>query len=142
MTKNDLEQLTLLNSEISRDLERLQELYALLTGCTSSISGLPHIGLLRGSDRTDKFISMIDVLEQQIKERVLNSAALYVQIWAYINTIHDPLVRLIISLRYIDGLPWQQVANNIGGGISVSGVRMILDRYLAANTGQQQEVSP
>ena len=142
MTKSDLEQLTLLNSEISRDLERLQELYALLTGCTSSISGLPHIGLLRGSDRTDKFISMIDVLEQQIKERVLNSAALYVQIWAYINTIHDPLVRLIISLRYIDGLPWQQVANNIGGGITVSGVRMILDRYLAANTGQQQEVSP
>lgn len=135
MTKSDLEQLTLLNSEISRDLERLQELYALLTGCTSSISGLPHIGLLRDSDRTDKFISMIDVLEQQIKERVLNSAALYVQIWAYINTIHDPLVRLIISLRYIDGLPWQQVANNIGGGISVSGVRMILDRYLAANTG-------
>ena len=67
MTKSDLEQLTLLNSEISRDLERLQELYALLTGCTSSISGLPHIGLLRGSDRTDKFVSMIDVLEQQIK---------------------------------------------------------------------------
>lgn len=32
MTKSDLEQLTLLNSEISRDLERLQELYALLTG--------------------------------------------------------------------------------------------------------------
>ena len=64
MTKSDLEQLTLLNSEISRDLERLQELYALLTGCTSSISGLPHIGLLRGSDRTDKFVSMIDVLFQ------------------------------------------------------------------------------
>ena len=39
VTKSDLEQLTLLNSEISRDLERLQELYALLTGCTSSISG-------------------------------------------------------------------------------------------------------
>ena len=129
MTKSDLEQLTLLNSEISRDLERLQELYALLTGCTSSIS------LLRGSDRTDKFVSMIDVLEQQIKERVLDSAALYIQIWSYINTIHDPLVRQIIALRYIDGLPWQQVANNIGGGISVSGVRMILDRYLAANTG-------
>lgn len=53
--------------------------------------GLPHIGLLRGSDRTDKFVSMIDVLEQQIKERVLDSAALYIQIWSYINTIHDPL---------------------------------------------------
>ena len=91
--------------------------------------------MLRGSDRTDKFVSKIDVLEQQIKERVLDSAALYIQIWSYINTIHDPLVRQIIALRYIDGLPWQQVANNIGGGISVSGVRMILDRYLAANTG-------
>ena len=55
---------------------------------------------------------MIDVLEQQIKERVLDSAALYIQIWSYINTIHDPLVRQIIALRYIDGLPWRQVANN------------------------------
>ena len=134
MTKSDLEQLTLLNSEISRDLERLQELYALLTGCTSSISGL-HIGLLRGSDRTDKFVSMIDVLEQQIKERVLDSAALYIQIWSYINTIHDPLVRQIIALRYIDGLPWQQVANNIGGGISADHARILLNRYLAANEG-------
>ena len=132
MTKSDLEQLTLLNSEISRDLERLQELYALLT---SSISGLPHIGLLRGSDRTDKFVSMIDVLEQQIKERVLDSAALYIQIWSYINTIHDPLVRQIIALRYIDGLPWQQVANNIGGGISADHARILLNRYLAANAG-------
>lgn len=135
MTKSDLEQLTLLNSEISRDLERLQELYALLTGCTSSISGLPHISLLRGSDRTDKFVSMIDVLEQQIKERVLDSAALYIQIWSYINTIHDPLVRQIIALRYIDGLPWQQVANNIGGGISADHARILLNRYLAANEG-------
>lgn len=135
MTKSDLEQLTLLNSEISRDLERLQELYALLTGCTSSISGLPYIGLLRGSDRTDKFVSMIDVLEQQIKERVLDSAALYIQIWSYINTIHDPLVRQIIALRYIDGLPWQQVANNIGGGISADHARILLNRYLAANAG-------
>ena len=131
MTKSDLEQLTLLNSEISRDLERLQELYALLTGCTSSISGLPHIGLLRGSDRTDKFVSMIDVLEQQI----IDSAALYIQIWSYINTIHDPLVRQIIALRYIDGLPWQQVANNIGGGISADHARILLNRYLAANAG-------
>lgn len=135
MTKSDLEQLTLLNTEISRDLERLQELYALLTGSTSSISGLPHIGLLRNSDKIGNFVSMIEVLEQEIRERVLESATRYIQIWSYINAVHDPLVRQIIALRYIDGLPWQQVANNIGGGISVSGVRMILDRYLAANAG-------
>ena len=91
--------------------------------------------MLRGSDRTDKFVSMIDVLEQQIKERVLDSAALYIQIWSYINTIHDPLVRQIIALRYIDGLPWQQVANNIGGGISADHARILLNRYLAANEG-------
>ena len=133
MTKSDLEQLTLLNGEISRDLERLQELYALLTGCTSSISGLPHIGLLRGSDKTGSFVSMIEVLEQQIKERVLESASMYIKIWTYINSIHDPLVRQIISYRYIDGLPWQQVANTIGGGISADNARIILDRYLAAH---------
>ena len=66
---------------------------------------------------------------------VLDSAALYIQIWSYINTIHDPLVRQIIALRYIDGLPWQQVANNIGGGISADHARILLNRYLAANAG-------
>lgn len=135
MTKSDLEQLTLLNSEISRDLDVCKSCMHFLPAAHRP-SGVYLISVCwRGSDRTDKFVSMIDVLEQQIKERVLDSAALYIQIWSYINTIHDPLVRQIIALRYIDGLPWQQVANNIGGGISVSGVRMILDRYLAANTG-------
>lgn len=133
MTKSDLEQLTLLNAEIARDLERLQELHALLTGSTSSISGLPHIGLLRTNDKIGDFVSMIEVLKQEIRERVLESATRYVQIWAYINAVHDPLVRQIIALRYIDGLPWQQVANKIGGGLSADHARIILDRYLAAN---------
>lgn len=131
MTKRELEQLTLLNKEIGRDLERLHELHAVLTGCASSISGLPHIGVLRDRDRTGQFVSTIELLQDTIVERVLDSVTLYIQINAFINSIDDPMIRQIIALRYLDGLSWRQVSQKIGSGISVSGVRMLLTRYLA-----------
>lgn len=104
MTKRELEQLTLLNKEIGRDLERLYELHAVLTGCASSISGLPHIGVLRDRDRTGQFVSTIELLQDTIVERVLDSVTLYIQINAFINSIDDPMIRQIIALRYLDGL--------------------------------------
>ena len=64
-------------------------------------------------------------------ERVLDSVTLYIQINAFINSIDDPMIRQIIALRYLDGLSWRQVSQKIGSGISVSGVRMMLTRYLA-----------
>lgn len=133
MTKKQLGQLTLLNAEISRDLDRLRELKATLAGCTSSISGLPHLGLLLRYDRTGDYMSIISELERQIVERILESATLYIEISAYINTIDDPMIRQIVALRYLDNLPWREVAKRVGGGISISGVRVMLDRYLAAN---------
>ena len=134
MTKKQLGQLTLLNAEISRDLDRLHELKSTLAGCTSSISGLPHLGLLPQFDRTGEFMSIIAEVERQIIGRILESAALYIEISAYINTIDDPLIRQIVALRYLDNLPWREVAKSVGSGISVSGVRVMLDRYLAAAT--------
>ena len=42
-------------------------------------------------------------------------------------------IRQIISLKYVDGLTWEQVAASIGGGNTADGVRMIHNRFLGKN---------
>ena len=51
----------------------------------------------------------------------------------YIDSIEDSHIRMIMSLRYINGLSWRQVAFSIGGGNTEDSVRKIHDRYLQKN---------
>ncbi|WP_236908829.1 hypothetical protein [Clostridium sp. Cult3] len=37
------------------------------------------------------------------------------EIYEYIDNIDDSLIRQIITLRYVSGLTWEQVAASIGG---------------------------
>lgn len=137
MTKKELEQLRGVNLSLERDIERLEELQSALCGSTSSISGLPHIGALQ--DRTGLYVSLIDELREQIVERVCESVALYVEISAFAQTVTDPVVREIITLRYLDNLSWRDIAQQLGGGNTPDSVRMLLNRYLARNPGQLLE---
>ena len=121
MTKKELEQLRGINLSLERDIERLEELQSALCGSTSSISGLPHISALQ--DRTGLYVSLIDELREQIVERVCES-------------VTDPVVREIITLRYLDNLSWRDIAQQLGGGNTPDSVRMLLNRYLARNPGQ------
>ena len=47
----------------------------------------------------------------------------------FIETIQDSRLRMIVRLRVVDDLTWQQVANRIGGGNTPDGVRMIFNRF-------------
>ena len=51
----------------------------------------------------------------------------------YVDTVPDSLIRQIITLRYINGLSWQQVAQHIGGGNTADGVRKLCNRYIKKN---------
>ena len=134
MTKKELEQLRGINLSLERDIERLEELQSALCVSTSSISGLPHISALQ--DRTGLYVSLIDELREQIVERVCESVALYVEISDFAQIVTDPVVREIITLRYLDNLSWRDIAQQLGGGNTPDSVRMLLNRYLARNPGQ------
>ena len=47
----------------------------------------------------------------------------------YISTIDDSFTRRIISLRVLDGMKWNQIAQKIGGGNSESCVKSIYHRF-------------
>lgn len=112
MTKKELSQLYYLNREIEYLQKRLRELKEKSVSCTNIITGMPH-----GTDIKDlvgncasEIIDLEDLIEIKLKECFFNLNKLN----RYINSIDDSQMRMILSLRYINGLSWQQVAFSIG----------------------------
>ena len=52
------------------------------------------------------------------------------EIESFMNAVTNSRVRLIIRLRYINGLQWEEVARQMGGGNTEDTCRKMLDRYL------------
>ena len=75
----------------------------------------------------------ISKLKKQLQRRIDELLNLMKETNEYTNNIDDSLIRQIISLKYVDGLTWEQVAASIGGGNTADGVRMIHNRFLGKN---------
>lgn len=124
MTLAQLKRLHALNKEIEYEKSRLYSLRE-----SSDIVKLFGIGCVRKSD----FSSDINELEAQIKAHLKECVALYKEILGFINSISDPLLRLALSLKYINGLEWEQVASHIGGGNTGDAIRKACERYLKSH---------
>ncbi len=111
MTKKELSQLYWLNREIEEEKRKLEELIAAASGCTQKITGLPHVG---GVDKTGDMAILIaeqrDLIELKVKQSVIE----YNRLNRYIASVEDAQMRMILSLRYVNGLSWQQVVFHIG----------------------------
>lgn len=127
MTKKELSQLYYLNREIAQEKRKLTELEASATDISVKISGLPHVGGI--SNKTALAAEIADA-KAIIEAKVNLSVVEYNKLNRYIAGIEDSLIRQIISLRYVNGLSWVQVAMSIGGGNTDKGVQVFLQRYL------------
>ena len=120
MTNNRLSQLRYLKKEIKMYQERLTELQALAEIKSSVITGMPISKSI--SDKIGysviKIISMKDTLSK-LCEKLTD----------YIESVDDPIVRLILTYRYVNNYSWQKTAFKIGSGNTVQCLRMRLYRY-------------
>ncbi len=48
----------------------------------------------------------------------------------YLDMVEDPVTRIVLYLRYVDGLTWKQIAVRHGAGASESAMRMLAVRYM------------
>ena len=64
------------------------------------------------------------------REIVLNGLKNEDDVQVFINGIEDSHIRRIVSMRYIDGMTWRQIATRIGGGNSEDAVRKTVERFL------------
>ena len=127
MSIRELSQLYFLNREIEREKRRLADLEAAATGITANIKGLPHIGAV--SDKTAIAGEIADC-KAVIEAKVKASIAEYNRLNRYIATVNDSLMREILTLRFVEGLSWEDVAYDIGGKNTPNSVRMLCNRFL------------
>lgn len=112
MTKKELSQLYWLNREIEEEKHKLEELTAASEGCTQSITGLPHVN--SAGDKIGDLAILIAEQRDLINLKVRQSVIEYNRLNRYIAAVEDAQMRMILSLRYVDGLSWQQVAFRMG----------------------------
>ena len=100
--------------------ERLTELNALAEIKSSAITGMPMSKSI--SDRIGysviKIISIKDALSKLCEE-----------LTDYIENVDDPIIRMILTYRYVNNFSWEKTASKIGGRNRVSGLKKRLYRY-------------
>lgn len=128
MTKRELSQLYWLNREIEEDKHKLTELETVAEGGTAKITGMPHVS---GNGRSlENYAVLIAEQRDLIDAKIRQTVILYNRLNRYIATVPDSLMRQILTLRYVNGMSWVQVAMRVGGGNTPDSVRIAHDRFL------------
>lgn len=137
MTIKELSKLYDLNREIEHDNQKLRELRAAATNTNSKITGLPHAPGI--SDKTSLAVE-ISYIAGIIETKKLRTVCEYKRIIEYINTIDDPHIRDIITLKHINGLNWVQIAYSIGGKNTAEGIRTAYYRHFKKMTQNATDI--
>lgn len=129
MTLKELSQLYYLDREIELDRERLAELRAdLLCPRSPDYDGMPRNPNPENAlERcVAEIVDLEDVIRAKIEQRIYERSRLE----RYISDIPDSLTRQIFTLRFVDGLKWEEVAAKTGGNNTAKNCSNICYRYI------------
>lgn len=148
MTAKELSRLNHLNREIEllegqKDdieyaLQRMPAHYA--TTVTGSLPEAPYTlrtirigGVVVGAadmegyaDKRRELKEVKELIELRQQECFIE----YTGLMRFINGVQDSLMRQILTLRFVNNLPWVQVAASIGGNNTEASVKMACKRFL------------
>jgi len=165
MTVKELSQLYHLNREVEMDQKRLADLdseiqrdesrLAVLEAKSTSVSSPAYDGMPKspsgGNQIECSVAELVDLRDLIARKKALRSECAMTihakqilclternRLERYIANVPDSLTRQIMTLRFINGLGWWQVAYSIGGNNTGDSVRMNVKRYLEnENTADQ-----
>lgn len=134
MDKEKLKQLRYIRSEIEAIKKQMSDLdYTVVTDkVRGSSSHFPYVQrsfTVEGIDY-EEYNRKVKRLQGKLNKRIDELMNLAEETNEFIKEIDDSLVRQIISLRYVSGLTWEQVAENIGGNNTADSVRKVAERFL------------
>jgi len=134
MTKKELKQVKYLQNEIKMLKEQIENMeYNIVTDSVrGSSSHFPYIEqrfIIEGIDYKE-YDRRLKRLKKQLKRRIEELMDLVEEINEFIEGIDDSLIRQAISLKYVNGLSWEEVAACIGGGNTAEGIRKRVQRFL------------
>lgn len=131
MTIKELSQLYWLNKEIEQHEERLEVLRSKATDTTQTITGMPHTPGV--SDKVGNYATEIADLLNRIEEAKHRRIVERDVLLQYIEAIPDSVTRQIFTLRFHDGMSWDQVADTVGGGNTYGSVKQRVFRFIKSS---------
>ncbi|MDP4109543.1 MAG: hypothetical protein Q8878_05885 [Bacillota bacterium] len=112
MTKKELSSLYFLIREIEIQQKRLAEMERISLCPSTVITGMPRCPGI--SDGVSRFSCEIHDLTRLIEQNVKRCLEERVRLEQYIHLIDDSEIRMIFTLRYINGLSFRQIAFSLG----------------------------
>lgn len=128
MTIEDLQELFYLDKLIDYENERLENLRAKLDLHSPAISDMP-----KASGAKDKIGEVVPAIVDE--QRKIESEVQYLEgrrksLQDFIRVLPNVRIRIIMSLRYIEQMSWNDVAAKIGGKETEDTVKKAVYRYL------------
>jgi DNA-directed RNA polymerase specialized sigma24 family protein len=108
MTIKELSQLFFLKKEIAKLEKQLQDLQDAATRVTVTVSDSPRSGKVSSPTALGADICELKTMLEEIKQQRI---AEYKRLLGYINSIDDSYTRQVMTLRFVDGLKWEEVAD-------------------------------
>jgi hypothetical protein len=96
------------------------------------ITGMPH-GTAVG-DPVYELVREKERLREEIELIMAKITALESNIETFLHTVDDSVVRIILRLRFIELLPWREVAQRTGHKNGRETVRKMVERYFYGYT--------
>lgn len=126
MTKQEINQIYYLNREIELWQRILREMRE--GGLESpKLDGLPRSRKI--SDRTGNAAARQADVERIIEDMLEEIQIKRQEIYEYISSLEDSLMRQIIMYRCMSLCTWNEVAMYVGGGNTADSVRMLFNRH-------------
>lgn len=112
MTKKELSQFYYLKREIKEQQRRIAELETPAINCSTEITELPTGKGI--SDKIGNYAAQIADLKALLDLNLKKCFYELNRIDRFIQSVEDSQIRIILTLRYIQGLSWQKIAYAIG----------------------------
>ena len=150
MTAKELSQLYHLNREIEQQKNRLEYLidgrrFWVQHSCVQTSNGpgctqkTERVYALPEDSMDNPFYDEIQELREEIRHNLSKCLREQKRLEKYIGNIEDSEIRQILCLRYVNGLPWAQVAASISPYATEDSVRMAHNRFLGKSCSQCSE---
>jgi len=136
MTMKELYQLHYLTKLIERDRMEIRRIEESLGLKSPSLSGMPHVA--GAHDKLGEGVPELVDRKNELEERMKQMEAVRDRLRKYVETVPDLHIRLIMQLRFVDLMSWQETADYAGGKNSEASVRMLVKRYLEKDEAERK----
>ena len=120
MTRQDLEKHLKLRRQLMECRDILQNLKRSVGPGTQALTGMPHAPGVK--DKVGDLATEIAYMERRVAALQAKVDDQAVEVRNFIAGVQDDQMKIILSLRYIRGLTWIEVALVLGGRNTGSGV--------------------